>query len=345
MKFHSFPPPNFYRQQYPLPPSITSQIARQRREIAELINRKDPRLLLILGPCSIHHAESAIEYAHAIKALQEEVKETLYIIMRAYIEKPRTTVGWKGYLYDPLVTGSEDLNAGIAHSRKLLCAIQELNVPIGCEFVDPNHALYFEDLVSWGCIGARTATSQTHRQIASFLNMPIGIKNSIDGNIKLPIEAMVATASPHHFLMPGLDGHTALCQSDGNPLTHLILRGSNRSTNYDIESISHAINIQKQYGIHTPVMIDCGHGNSRKDPYLQVEVFKEMIETISDFPESILGLMMESFIEPGKQSIGHNQTALSPTKSITDPCVGLEETQQLTRQLAKALSRSKAYLS
>ena len=287
------------------------------------------RLMLLVGPCSIHHAGSMLSYAQRLKTLRDKVSSTCLIVLRAYIEKPRTLRGWKGFLYQPDPLQASDLAQGLALTRKLFLELTDLGIPLGMEFVDPLSAYYFDDLITWGAIGARTSSSQTHRQIASYLPFPIGFKNTLDGNTDVPLQAMVAAASPQTFFGLSQEGHIASMTSSGNPGTHLILRGSDTGTNYDVHSLMSVFEKQRLvYHISTPILLDCSHGNSKKKLSMQKEIFLEVLKQTQVLNTPLLGMMLESFIKEGNQEC-LPQRDLDSELSITDPCLGWDSTEEL----------------
>ncbi len=321
-----------------------AKLVKRYRQIAKRICAGEiDRIPVIAGPCSIHSIEGALEYATRIKHLFKEVSETLFPIMRVYVEKPRTTVGWKGLLYDPYLNGSNDIASGIRAVRSLLSQIARLGVPTATEFVNPITALYFKDLITWGFIGARTSASQIHREFASSLTFPVGFKNDLSGNLHVAINSIIGSRSSHTYLSLNLDGSPAIVKSSGNPFTHLVMRGSDFQTNYDAQSIEQAMSIQKKSGLTSKVLIDCAHGNSKKNTQQQKEVFFEVSEQIALGNINILGLMLESFLEEGTQSFEHG-AQISPFVSITDPCISWEDTETLLRWLNNSLKKSHASL-
>lgn len=321
-----------------------AKIIKRYRQIAKRICAGEIDLIpIIVGPCSIHSIEGALEYAKRIKDLYQEVSETLFPIMRVYVEKPRTTIGWKGLLYDPFLNGTNDIASGIRAVRYLLTQLARLGIPTATEFVNPLTALYFKDLVTWGFIGARTSASQIHREFASSLTFPVGFKNDLNGNLHVAINSIIGARSSHTYLSLNTDGLPALIKSHGNPFTHLVLRGSDNHTNFDSESIEEAISIQGKSGLTNKVLIDCAHGNSKKNPGRQKEVFFEVSEQISSGNTHILGLMLESYLEEGNQPFEHG-ASISPTRSITDPCISWEDTETLLRWLNNSLKKTQAML-
>ena len=329
----NLPSPALLQKTYPIPNDLVPFF---RKQACEILQGKDQRLALILGPCSIHDPHSAIEYAHKVKELSKEVQDSFFLIMRCFLEKPRTKLGWKGFLYDPFLDESYDLEEGLHRSRKLLTEIASLGVPCAMEFLDPNLATYFADLITWGLIGARTCSSQPHRQMASAFSFPIGFKNGIDGSVDQAIHgrldcAIAGILNAHmaqsHFGL-NLEGRISAIYTDGNPFAHLVLRGSEREPNYHSQSIQLAQDLLKQYQLPPSILIDCSHGNSQKCHVTQKQVFTTICHQAKE-NLSIRGLMLESHLHSGKQSL--QMTPLQYGVSITDACLGWEETETLIR--------------
>lgn len=308
----------------PASKELLTAISAHRTAIENILSRKDKRHLIIVGPCSIHDEQQAIHYAKKLKYLQEKVKEKYLLIMRTYFEKPRSTLGWKGWLTDPDLSGEDDMEQGIKKARKLLIQINQLGVPCATETLNPLVPNYLADLISYTCIGARTAESQTHREIASGLQMPIGFKNSTDGNLEIALNAMQSASGKHTFLGISHEGHISTIQSQGNAHCHLIMRGG-KEPNFDEESIAHAIKSFHEVNIPPKIIVDCSHGNSGKDRTKQAAVFKSITEQMKT-NDAIRGLMLESNLKAGKQNISDD---LEEGISITDACIGWDETQEL----------------
>ncbi len=317
------PSPREVKQQLPLNLSFV----REAQETAkDLFLKKDPRLLVITGPCSIHNLSSAREYARRLKALSNEVSERAFLVMRVYAEKPRTVKGWKGLLYDPHLDGTDDIKTGIYWTRELFLELAEMEVPTATEFLDPLFAPYIDDLVTWGFIGARTVSSQTHRQLASALPMPIGFKNDLDGNIDHAVNAIVAARHRHTFLGINGDGRTSSMKSLGNPYAHAVLRGSLDAPNYDSATVN--ATVEKLHDLQLPsrLIIDCSHGNCHRQAEKQVDVFHSVLQQIEEGNTHIMGLMLESHLEAGNQTLSE---AISPSISLTDPCIAWSTTEEL----------------
>ena len=325
------------KRSLPLSPQEALMIHHHRKEIEHILLSKQQRLAFIIGPCSLHHRDSAIEYAQRVSLLQKKVGKSCLLIMRAHVEKPRTLLGWKGILYDPYLDGSHRLADGLSLARRTLLQIAQLGVPMATEFLDPIAAPYFSDLVSWGFIGARTSASQTHRQLASSLPMPVGFKNSTDGNLQNAVQGAYTATHSHHFLGVSEEGKVAEVQSLGNPHTHIVLRGSLQSPNYDSCSLRLAQDLLDQTDLPCKrILIDCSHGNSQKDPMQQANVLKTVLSQYVNGNERIMGMMLESHIHAGAQSF--NASSLSPFISLTDPCIDWSLTEELILASEEVLS-------
>ena len=319
------------KEKFPLEQHYALQIAEQRQTIQNILNGTDSRLMVITGPCSIHDEKSALEYASKLKKIQEKVADQIFIVMRAYIEKPRTTVGWKGFLYDPHLDGSADMQLGLEKSRQLYLDIIEMGLPIASEILSPMATGYFDDLLAWGAIGARTSESQIHREISSHMPYSIGFKNGTDGSIQIALDAIQSASHPHQFLGMSQKGTPSILQSLGNPLAHIILRGSNTGTNYDAVSIQHIRN--KHQGKLPALVIDCSHGNSHKDPLKQPLVLQQIIQ--ERHLTQVRGVMLESHLVDGNQKISCDMTY---GQSVTDGCLGWNKTEKLLLDVAEQLS-------
>lgn len=304
-------------------------ITHTRNQISQILEGLDPRLLLIVGPCSIHDENSAKEYALKLRKLTHEISDSFLVIMRTYFEKPRSSIGWKGMLYDPYLNNSNDLASGIYFTRKLLLELAEMEVPTATEFLDPLTYHYIGDLISWGCIGARTAESQIHRQLASGLNMPIAFKNSTSGNIDIAVKGALVASFPHTFLGINDEGHVSVIRTPGNPYTHIALRGGNSQPNYDASSIASALNQLKQAQLPARVIIDCSHDNSPHQYMEQHQVFKSVLEQYVQGNTAIRGLALESHLCPGNQTLNPDKSKLRYDVSLTDPCIDWDDTEQL----------------
>ena len=315
--------------------SATENILATRSAIHAILHSADDRLLVIIGPCSIHDYQAGVEYANKLLAERERLSRDLLIVMRVYFEKPRTTVGWKGLINDPHLDGSYDINAGLELARKFLLEVNELGMPAGTEFLDTITPQYTADLVSWGAIGARTTESQVHRELASGLSCPVGFKNGTDGNIRIAVDAIKAASSPHHFLSVTKAGHSAIISTSGNEDCHVILRGG-KAPNYDAANVEKAAKELASSGLAGKVMIDCSHANSRKEYKLQMEVAADVAGQLANGDDRIMGVMVESHLNEGKQD--HTPGCpLEYDKSITDPCLGWEDTIKLLDTLAEGV--------
>ena len=315
----------------PVSAAVNATVAQARERIIRILNQEDPRLLVVVGPCSIHDEKSALEYAARLSKLQKEFADKMEIVMRVYFEKPRTTIGWKGLINDPHLDGSQDIETGLKIARKLLLEINGLGLPAATEFLDPIVPQYIADLVTWAAIGARTTESQTHREMASGLSMPVGLKNSTDGSLQVAIDAMGATRHQHSFLGINEDGVTSIVRTKGNPDAHVVLRGGRAMTNYDAASIAAAE--AKLISEHLPpvMMVDCSHANSDKKCAKQEDVWHSVIEQRIGGTKSLIGLMVESHLNEGNQPIPKKNSELRYGVSITDSCVGWETTERMFR--------------
>jgi 3-deoxy-7-phosphoheptulonate synthase len=315
---------------FPLTDGIHSTVVNGRRDLREALAGRDNRLVAICGPCSIHDPDSALEYARRMAALREELKDRFIIVMRAYFEKPRTTIGWKGFIYDPSCDESYDINTGLRQARKILLEINSLGLPCATEFLDPIVPQYTADLVSWAAIGARTTESQTHRQMASGLSMPVGFKNSTDGSLQTALNAMTAATHAHAFL--GIDdvGQTCIVRTRGNPDVHIVLRGGGGGSNYSKAHIAFARALLEEATKNSrPILVDCSHANSDRDFRKQAAIFRDVMGQAATGESSILGIMIESHLVEGRQPIGDK---LVYGQSITDSCIGWEQTKELLRR-------------
>ena len=322
------------KQQLPLSNVLTRQVAAHRQAARAILNGEDSRLLVIVGPCSIHDPRSALEYATHLARLAAEVSDEMLLVMRAYVEKPRTTVGWKGLAYDPHLDGSDDMAGGLTLSRELMREMLQLGLPVATELLQPMAAGYFDDLLSWVAIGARTTESQIHREMASGLSMPVGFKNGTDGGVAVASDAMRSAAHPHRHFGVDSQGHPAIIQTPGNADTHLVLRGGHRGPNYDRDSIAQVHSDLTRLKIPARIMVDCSHANSGKDPLRQPAVFNDVLEQRLQGDRSLIGMMIESHLFEGCQ-------ALSPSLrygvSVTDGCLGWTGTERLLQQAAEQL--------
>jgi 3-deoxy-7-phosphoheptulonate synthase len=328
------------RQVFPLSPEAGEFVSISRIHIKNILKGLDPRLMAVVGPCSIHDPKAALEYAEKLAALSAELSDHLFLVMRAYFEKPRTTIGWKGLINDPDMNGTHLISKGLGIARGLLCKITALKLPVAVETLDPITPEYLADLISWGAIGARTTESQTHREIASGLSFPVGFKNGTDGNLQIAIDAMKSALHPHSFLGINREGRTSIIHTCGNPDVHIVLRGGNKKPNYMPEDIAKTEELLGKNGFPPTVMVDCSHGNSAKDHDRQPAVLEEIIRQITSGNRSISGVMIESNLEAGSQSIPKDLSLLKYGVSITDKCIDWKTTEKMLREAYKAL---KAY--
>ena len=329
-------PPAILMEEIPLGEKSSEVVARSRERMQAILRGEDDRLMLVVGPCSIHDPDAALEYARRLAKVGGEVERDLFVVMRVYFEKPRTTVGWKGLINDPLLDESFAINQGLRFARGLLRDLAELGVPVGCEFLDPITPQFIADMVSWGAIGARTSESQVHRELASGLSMPVGFKNATDGNVQIAIDAIRCAAYPHCFLSVTKQSVAAIVETAGNEDCHVILRGGASGPNYDPESLAAVGSALGKAGLPDRVMVDCSHGNSGKDFTRQPEVVADLAGQIAAGNRSIIGLMVESFLEDGRQDY-RKGVDLVYGQSVTDACMGWERTQPLFGLLAEAV--------
>jgi 3-deoxy-7-phosphoheptulonate synthase len=332
--------PRELKAQSPAPNAVNAMVARSRERVIRILRQEDPRLLVVIGPCSIHDEKSALEYATRLSRLQKEFAGQMEIIMRVYFEKPRTTIGWKGLINDPHLDGSQDIETGLHIARKLLLDITGLGLPTATEFLDPIVPQYIADLVTWAAIGARTTESQTHREMASGLSMPVGLKNGTDGSLQVAIDAMGAARHPHSFLGINEDGVTSIVRTSGNPHAHVVLRGGRAKTNYDAESIRAAEEILKSEKLPPVLMVDCSHANSEKKFAKQEDVWRSVIQQRIEGTQSLIGLMVESHLHEGNQPIPKNLPDLRYGVSITDSCIGWETTERMLRWGYETLAKA-----
>lgn len=318
------PSPAALKSQLPLPPKLQARIHAWRTRAKSFVESKG--IALILGPCSVHNPDAAVEYAQKLRVLSEEVQDDFFLVMRTYVEKSRTSVGWKGLLYDPHLTGQEDIATGLYTARALLIELASLGVPTAVECVDPLAALYYDDLITWAFIGARTCSAQPHRQWASSLPFPVGFKNDLQGNVQHAVHGVKVAASPQTFLYPNEEGQLSLRTSAGNPHAHIVLRGTETHSNYDARAIQEGARLLQQDALAPRLMIDCSHGNSQKQPQKQQDVFHAVLDQIERGNRAIFGLMLESYFSQGTQS---PSPQAHPHLSVTDACLDWESTERL----------------
>ena len=331
--------PNIIKAELSLTDQITSMVLHSRQQIRDILHGRDPhRLVVIIGPCSIHDYDSALTYAERLRRVADRVQDHLLVVLRSYFEKPRTTIGWNGLINDPHLDGSCDIRQGFTLARKLLLEINGMGLPCATEFLDPVTPQYIADLISWAAIGARTTESQTHREMASGLSMPVGLKNGTDGSLQVALNAMIAARHPHSFIGINGDGLTSIIKTNGNPDRHLVLRGGGGKVNYNPENISEALRCLAQENIPRPILVDCSHGNSEKDHTRQIGVARSVIEQFIDGQTAIMGLLVESNLKPGNQKWRAGKP-LEWGVSITDACIGWEETVQLLEEIAGKMEK------
>ena len=329
--------PEALRAELPLPEAGREFVQQSRKTISDIIHKRDPRLLVISGPCSVHDVEAAKDYARQLKVLHNKYQGSLFVVMRVYFEKPRTTVGWKGLINDPHMDGSFDVETGLRKARELILYLTELGLPLATEALDPISPQYLAEAFSWSAIGARTTESQTHREMASGLSMPIGFKNGTNGSLGVAVNALQSAASPHHFMGINRQGQVALIQTRGNPDGHVILRGGT-APNYDAASIAQCEQVLTKQGIEAGIIVDCSHGNSSKDYTRQPVVAQDVVEQICAGNTSIIGIMLESNINAGNQSSDLAKAALAYGVSVTDACIDFAQTKQLLADADARLS-------
>lgn len=325
------------KAEMPLSDAAKATVLAGRQTVRNILDGKDHRLFVVIGPCSIHDPKAAHEYAERLKVLSAKVQDTLYLVMRVYFEKPRTTVGWKGLINDPDMNDSFDIEKGLHTGRRLLLDLNEMGLPCATEALDPNSPQYLQDLISWSAIGARTTESQTHREMSSGLSSPVGFKNGTDGGMTVAVNAMQAVQSGHSFLGLNADGQVAIIRTNGNPYAHVVLRGGNGKPNYDATSVAQAEAALTKAKVSGKIMIDASHANSNKDPYLQPLVLENVTQQILDGNTSIVGLMVESHLKGGRQDIPANLCDLEYGKSVTDGCIDWDTTEATLLKMHDAL--------
>ncbi len=333
---HPLPTPQEIHTELPLTPIMEDFVENSRHRIEEIIRRRDKRILVVTGPCSIDNPDAALDYADRLKKLQKKVEGKFMLVMRTYFEKPRTTIGWKGLVYDPDLDKTFNIEKGLRLSRKILLAMAERELPTATEFLDPIIPQYLSDLISWAAIGARTTESQTHRQLVSGLSMPVGFKNATDGSIHIAIDAIKTASAKHSFLGVINDGRTGVFHTKGNKNCNVILRGSSNATNYGSEYIAFTEELMRKSGLTPSIIVDCSHGNSMRQPTNQPAVFKDIIKQLNEGATSIAGVMLESYLKTGKQNMT-DRSNLTYGLSITDGCLGWQETEELILEAFESL--------
>ncbi|SLM50273.1 3-deoxy-D-arabino-heptulosonate-7-phosphate synthase, tyrosine-repressible [Nitrospira japonica] len=337
IEIKALPSPRAIKTKLPITDHAGALVVETREAIRRILHGADrDRLVVIVGPCSIHDPDAAYEYADRLKVTADSLRDRLLIVMRTYFEKPRTTIGWKGLINDPHLDGTCDIAVGMELARTILLEINRRGLPCATELLDPISPQYIADLISWTAIGARTTESQTHREMASGVSMPVGFKNGTEGSLQVAVNAMISARTPHHFLGINADGQTSIIKTLGNPDRHIVLRGGGGKTNYDAEHVAKAETAVAGEGIARPIMIDCSHDNSSKDHRRQALVAREVVRQFQEGRSSIMGLMLESNLFPGKQTWQQGK-ALAHGVSITDACLGWGETEQLLGELADAI--------
>jgi len=330
-------PPSVLHRDQPISERSAATVQQTRERIQAILHGRDSRQLVIVGPCSVHDVAAAKDYAAELAQLRQRHAAELEVVMRVYFEKPRTTIGWKGLINDPHLDGSYDINTGLRLARDLLLHVTELGLPAATELLDPIVPQYIADLISWTAIGARTTESQTHREMASGLSMPIGFKNGTDGSVSTAIHAMQAAAGPHHFLGINRDGSASTVSTTGNPDGHVVLRGGKLGTNYHPEAVEEVAAALERDGLPSRVMVDCSHGNSNKDYRRQGEVLHQVAEQLQGGSRHVMGVMLESHLVAGSQKIPADLSQLTYGQSITDACIDLATTTELLQHLAAAV--------
>lgn len=338
IEIKALPSPRTMKTKLPITDQAATLVVETREAIRRILHGEDrDRLLVIVGPCSIHDPEAAYEYAARLKPVADALRDHFLIVMRTYFEKPRTTVGWKGLINDPHLDGTCDIATGMELARTILLNINQLGLPCGTELLDPISPQYTADLISWTAIGARTTESQIHREIASGVSMPVGFKNGTEGSLQVAVNAMISARAPHHFVGINADGQTSIIKTMGNPDRHIVLRGGGGRTNYEAEQVAKAEAAVAGEGIARPIMIDCSHDNSHKDHTRQGAVAREVLRQFREGRHSIMGLMLESNLNSGRQTWKQG-VALKHGVSITDACLGWDETEHLLHELAAAVT-------
>lgn len=323
--------PQALKAQLPASENANRTVVKSREKVTRILQQNDPRLLVVVGPCSIHDVEGAREYAGRLFKLREELAGQFEIVMRVYFEKPRTTIGWKGLINDPHLDGSYDIDTGLKKARRLLLDLTEMGLPAATEFLDPIIPQYTADLITWAAVGARTTESQTHREMASGLSMPVGFKNGTDGSLQIALDAMQSARAPHSFLGIDQEGFTSIVRTTGNPVGHIVLRGGRTQANYDQQSICESEKRLVEAGLPPVLMVDCSHANSGKQHARQEEVWRSVIEQRAAGKQSLIGIMVESYLEEGNQPFPKNPGNLRYGVSITDACLGWEATERMLR--------------
>ncbi|MGE5471800.1 MAG: 3-deoxy-7-phosphoheptulonate synthase [Bacteroidota bacterium] len=335
--FDAMPTPDEINARLPLSAKAAKTVTHGRKLLRDILDRKDHRLFVVVGPCSIHDPVAGLDYARRLKALADDVGDTLQLIMRVYFEKPRTTVGWKGYINDPFMDDSFQVNVGMEKAREFLLSVNELGLPAGTEALDPYGPQYYGDLITWTAIGARTTESQTHREMSSGLSTPVGFKNATSGDLTVATNAILSASNPHSFLGLNSEGRVAIVRTTGNAYGHVVLRGGDGKPNYDTVSVTVAEQALAKAKLPANIVVDCSHANSSKKPELQPLVMADVVNQIRNGNKSLLGVMIESNIEAGNQPIPADLSQLKYGCSVTDGCVDWESTEKMIRDAAVLL--------
>lgn len=335
--FEQLVTPDEFKRRFPITPEIEAHVEKSRKTIREILDRTDKRLIVVVGPCSVHDTKAALEYAERLANFTKSVEDQIFVVMRVYFEKPRTTVGWKGLINDPYLDGSFQIAKGMEIGRELMLKINELGLPIANEALDPISPQYMQELISWSAIGARTTESQTHREMASGLSVPIGFKNGTDGSLGVAINALQSVSSGHSFLGIDVEGKVSIVHSSGNKYAHIVLRGGGGKPNYDSVNVRLTERALRAENLPENIMVDCSHANSNKDPELQPLVLDNIGQQILEGNQSIIGLMLESHLKAGKQKLTSDKRELEYGKSITDGCIDWETTEAALTKLAEKL--------
>ena len=333
--------PGELKKKYPATAGTDALVANTREAVKKILKKEDDRLLAVVGPCSIHDRNAALEYAEKLQKLSKEVNDQFLLIMRVYFEKPRTTVGWRGLILDPDMNGSDDIAKGLEIARSLLKEISELGVPTGSEMLDPIVPQYISDFLSWAAIGARTTESQVHRSLASGLSMPVGFKNGTGGSLQLAVNAMSTSSYPASFIGIDQEGRSSIFRTSGNDACHIILRGGHNGPNYYEEDVEEAVSLMKKAGMYSSLIIDCSHANSGKKYTRQRRVFRSVIDQIMYGQEDVAGVMLESNLFEGNQKMPEDISQLKYGVSITDACIGWTETEELIKSASEELRKKK----
>ena len=337
-RFDSLVPPREIVSQLPDTEAALETVAAGREAVGRILRGEDARMLVVVGPCSIHDEKAAYEYAARLKALSDRVADRLMIVMRIYFEKPRTTIGWKGLINDPRLDGTFDMETGLKLARRILMRVNEMGLPAGTELLDPITPQYIAGLIAWASIGARTTESQTHRQMSSGVSMPVGFKNGTDGSIQTAIDAMLSSRSKHTFLGIDDDGRTCVVHTKGNPLGHLILRGGRSGPNYYADMVEDAARMMEDAGLERRIMVDCSHANTCKEFQRQERVCRDVLRQVKEGNRDLMGVMLESHLYEGNQKLNADASQMKYGVSVTDPCLGWEKTEELVLDMWKGLA-------